>query len=304
MKSRRRSKALAVWLTLACVLGAPGAVPGQGPDFSILLWRHLETLANLGPRFPGSLGHQQARQYIKSVGREAGGDVREHRFMSKEAGLPMFNIEIRIPGEEGGRPVLLGAHYDTRPFADEDPQAENREQPIVGANDGGSGVAVLLGLARYFREHPPRRPVHLVFFDGEDFGRKFSSDYFLGSKEYARRLAQKPADEWPFCVLVVDMVGDRDLQIYQEVYSKESAPWLVDLLFKTADQKGYPQFLPKTRYTIRDDHIPFLEMQIPSAVLIDFDYPFWHTLQDTLDKCSKESLLAVFSVVAEVVGKL
>ncbi len=286
--------------------GGPGPLAGPSPDYPRILWEHLATQVSFGPRPPGSAGHLNARQYIKSVAGGLGLEVREMRFAHSTSGgaLWLSNLEIPLPGREAGRPVLLGAHYDTRPFSDEDPEPANRTKPLLGANDGASGTAVLLGLARYFRDHPPRRPVRLVFFDGEDYGRKFSDEYFLGSREYARSLRRLDRDRWPFCVLIIDMVGDRDLQIYKEVYSHESAPWLLDLIFKTARRLGYTPFIPKPRHTIRDDHLAFQALGLPAAVLIDFDYPYWHTQEDTLDKCSPESLFQVFSVVAEVVGNL
>ncbi|NIQ01568.1 MAG: M28 family peptidase, partial [Nitrospinaceae bacterium] len=208
-------------------------------------------------------------------------------------------------GTTPGRPVLIGTHYDTRPYADEEPDSRLHSRPILGANDGGSGTAVLLGLAEFLHHHPPSRPVHLVFFDGEDFGPKNSGVALLGSTQYARRLvASVDQEQWPYCVLVVDMVGDRDLQIYRETNSLKSAPWLVDILFQAAREKKLPQFRDKVRYTIYDDHYPFIKIGIPSALLIDFDYPPWHTLEDTLEKCTPESLFAVFSVVVEALGRI
>lgn len=121
-------------------------------------------------------------------------------------------------------------------------------------------------------------------------------------QKYAADLIGQSEDAIPFCVLVIDMVGDRDLKIYKEVFSTENAAWLVDLVFRTAGRMGYKAFHPKPRYTIRDDHLPFLEIGIPSAVIIDFDYPHWHTQEDTLDKCSAESLYTVFKVVVEAVS--
>ncbi len=274
-------------------------------DFKVIAWKHLTNIVGFGPRPPGSLAHANLRQYIKTVGLQHADTVTEIPFTYQEKGgqvVPMFNIEFKIEGTEGGRPILLGAHFDTRRFADEDSDPENQKKPIVGANDGGSGTALLLALAEYFKDNRPRRPVHFVFFDGEDYGVKFSNNYFLGSKHYAESVSRKSEDEKPFCVLVLDMIADRDLKVYKEVYSNEGARWLVDLLFETAHRLKYRQFTPRPRYTIRDDHLPFLNVGIPAAVLIDFDYPYWHTQEDTLDKCSDESLYIVFNVVTETIG--
>lgn len=296
-----------VWLLAVLLL-----IPAKGgsdelQSYSPTLWTHLEILCSFGARNPGSPGHLETRQYIKQIGQKFADKVVEQAFNYRTVEnkqLRLLNIELRFEGKEGGRPILLGAHYDTRPFADEDPDPKLRNKPILGANDGGSGTAVLLALAQYLHENKPRKPVRLVFFDGEDYGQKLSGEYFLGSTWYAAQVNNSAKSDWPLCVLVIDMVGDQDLEIYKEINSVKSAPSLVDLIFSVAERKGVQQFNPKTKYSIRDDHIPFLQMGIPSAVLIDFDYPHWHKQEDTLDKCSEESLFAVFSVVAEALNEI
>ncbi|MCA9483781.1 MAG: M28 family peptidase [Nitrospina sp.] len=293
---------LMLWQLPVCVSRAQ-----EPTDYKALLWHHLKNVVEFGPRPPGSHAHAELRRYIKNVGGRFADSVREITFTYPAPDgemLVMHNVEFHFEGRERGRPVLLGAHYDTRRFADEDPDPANQTEPIVGANDGGSGTAELLALAQYFKEHPPRRPVRLVFFDGEDYGKKFTENYFIGSKRYAADLGRASAEERPFCVLVIDMVGDRDLDIYKEVYSNENARWLVDLVFGAAEKRGARAFHSKPRYTIRDDHLPFLQMGIPAAVLIDFDYPYWHTQEDTLDKCSEESLYEVFQVVVDAVNQM
>jgi Zn-dependent M28 family amino/carboxypeptidase len=266
-----------------------------------ILWEHLETLCGFGPRNTGSPGYQKARDYIKEGGLKFADDVLEQEFVFQRASgssVRMFNIEMVFRGKEEGRPVLVGAHYDTRPYADEEPDVALHAQPILGANDGGSGTAVLLGLAQYLHEHRPNKTIKLVFFDGEDFGAKFSAEMFVGSTFYARQLEGVDKKLWPYCVLIVDMVGDKDLEIFKENNSIDSAPWLLDLVLGSAKKQKIPQFRENSKYTVMDDHTPFIRLGIPSAVLIDFDYPHWHKLSDTLDKCSPASLLAAFSVVA------
>ena len=299
-------------LASALIFAALFALPGNSLStefdyYPQILWRHLEILCSFGPRNPGSPGHQEARQYIKQIGQKYADKVVEQAFTYRSADNKTFslhNIELIFEGREAGRPILLGAHYDTRPHADEDPDPKAQNTPILGANDGGSGSAVLLALAQYFSKHKPRRPMRLVFFDGEDYGRKGSGEYFLGSIHYARQVQKTRKEDWPKFVLIVDMVGDKDLQIFKEVNSLNSAAGLVDLIHDVAERKGVRQFKNQSKYTIRDDHIPFIQIGIPSAVLIDFDYPHWHTLEDTLDKCSKESLFAVFSVVAQAMEEI
>jgi glutaminyl-peptide cyclotransferase len=287
-------------------------LPSKGTSVELdaypkILWQHLEILCSFGPRNPGSLGHQETRQYIKQIGQKFADNVVEQSFSYQSTDnqmLTLHNIELNFDGQESGRPILLGAHYDTRPFADEDPDPKSQKKPIVGANDGGSGTAVLLALAQYLSENKPKKPIRLVFFDGEDFGHKRSGEYFLGSFHYAKEIKKTRKEKWPKFVLVVDMVGDKDLQIFKEANSLKSASALVNLIHDVAKRKGAHQFINKSKFNIRDDHIPFIEMGIPSVVIIDFDYPYWHTVKDTLDKCSKESLFVAFSVVADTLDEI
>jgi Zn-dependent M28 family amino/carboxypeptidase len=299
---------LPVLVVLLVSMVLPGTVvSGELKGYSQTLWKHLEAVVAIGPRPPGSPALEKLRGYIRSVGGEYADEIREQKFTFQRPGGPtvaMVNIELVFHGKSKKAPLLLGAHYDTRPFADEEDDPYSRKLPIVGANDGGSGTAVLLALAQYLHAHKPDRPVRLVFFDGEDYGVKFSSDYFLGSKHYVAQLKNKDRKEWPYCVLIIDMVGDKELNIARETYSAENASWLLDLIAKSAQKLKVPQFLNQPKHTVRDDHLPFIKVGVPAAVLMDFDYPYWHTLQDTLDKCSPESLFAVFSVVVEAMQKI
>jgi Zn-dependent M28 family amino/carboxypeptidase len=295
-------------LSFLVVAILPGiAVSGELKGYQQTLWKHLEAVVAVGPRPPGSPALEKLRGYIRSVGKKYADEVREQKFTFQKLGGPsvaMVNIELVFHGKSKKAPLLLGAHYDTRPFADEEKDPYSRQFPIVGANDGGSGTAVLLALAQYLHAHKPGRPVRLVFFDGEDYGVKHSSDYFLGSKHYAAQLKKADRKEWPYCVLIIDMVGDKDLQIVRETYSAENASWLLKMIDESAQKLKVPQFSNQSKVTVRDDHLPFIKIGVPAAVLMDFDYPYWHTLQDTLDKCSPESLFAVFSVVVDAMGKI
>jgi glutaminyl-peptide cyclotransferase len=275
--------------------------------YSRVIWNYLETLCDFGPRNPGSEGYRETLSLIRKVGEKYADQMIEHPFSVRTGqgtSQDMTNLELRFQGTEGGTPILIGAHFDTRPFADEDPNPENRSTPILGANDGGSGTAVLLGLAQYLNQHPVARPVHLVFFDGEDFGLKGSSLNLLGSTYYAQELVKKEKSEWPYWVLVIDMVGDKDLQIFKENHSLKGSAKFLDKIYRVAKEQGVQALIEKTKYTIYDDHYPFHRMGIPSTVLIDFDYPYWHTLEDTLDKCSIESMMSIFSVVVKTIEEL
>jgi Zn-dependent M28 family amino/carboxypeptidase len=193
---------------------------------------------------------------------------------------------------------MFGAHWDSRAAADLDPDPSRRTQPVPGANDGASGVAVLLELAEALHRQPPAVGVELVFFDGEDQGEATRPEQFcLGSRYYARHLAPPR----PVAVFVADMVGDRDLCIYPERNSLAHAANLVALVSEGARRTGAHGFHGEPRHTLFDDHVPFLEQGIPAVDVIDFDYAYWHTTADTPDKVSAQSLAEVSRVLLWVV---
>jgi len=200
--------------------------------------------------------------------------------------------------------VLLGAHYDTRPFPDRDP-ADPRGV-FLGVNDGGSGVAALMELSTAVRALDGPVGVDFVLFDAEEYVVAPRDPYCLGSNFFARLYAAaRQAGTLPYhyrCGVILDMVADRDLEIFQE---QQSATWpdtqpIVDALWGTAARMGVRQFVPRPKYTIEDDHVPLRMIgRIPTCDVIDFDYPQWHTTRDTLEHCSAESLEAVGTVVLE-----
>jgi glutaminyl-peptide cyclotransferase len=244
--------------------------------------QHAVTQVGFGPRHPGTPGHDRMVEFILAELEKAGwdGQVQEGEML----GQPVRNVIGSRPRTAGRPWILLGAHYDTRMWADSDPDPANHREPVPGANDGASGVAVLLELARVLPADLGV-DVGLVFFDAEDNGRIPGWDWIMGSRYFAASL-----EEHPDAVVIVDMIGDADLNIY---YEHNSDHQLSQEIWQTAAGLGYTQFIPEYKYRILDDHIPFLELGIPAVDLIDFDYPYWHTLEDTLDKISAESLQAV-----------
>jgi Zn-dependent M28 family amino/carboxypeptidase len=201
---------------------------------------------------------------------------------SEALGHPIENLVARRSAESPR--IILGAHYDTRMFADNDPDPEQQTNFVPGANDGASGVAVLLELARSLPQDTV--PVWLVFFDAEDNGRIEGWDWILGSREFVKNNPVQPR-----AAVIVDMIGDADLNIYKE---RNSNPDLTEEIWGVAKALGYEsQFIPEYKHSMLDDHTPFLEAGIPAVDIIDFDYPYWHTVQDTTDKVSSESLQAV-----------
>ena len=272
--------------------------------YSQIIWKYLEKLCEFGPRNPGSKGYRDTIKLINRVGMKYADRVVEHPFvvqLPEGKTISMVNLELQFAGTEGGAPILIGSHFDTRPFADKETDPKKRIMPILGANDGGSSTAVLLALAHYLFQKPMPRPVHLVFFDGEDFGIEGSGLNLLGSTYYAQNLFNQNRSSWPYWVLVIDMIGDKDLQIFKETNSMKGDRRFLDKIYSIAEKQKITSFKAQSKYTIFDDHYPFYKMGIPATVLIDFDYPYWHTQEDTLDKCSPESMFSVFSVVVETV---
>ena len=197
--------------------------------------------------------------------------------------------------------ILVGSHWDSRLWAEEDPDPARRGEPLPGANDGGSGVAVLLELARRTKGFSAIG-IDYVLFDGEEFGRPGSNDYCQGSEHFARELAQFYPGEKPRAVIAIDMVGDKDQGFYYEASSLSAAPDLVHELWDAAKRLGLSGWHPSPQYHITDDHTPFQRLGIPAMLLIDYDYPYWHTHADTLDKVGPKSLEAVGSALYELLA--
>jgi Zn-dependent M28 family amino/carboxypeptidase len=213
----------------------------------------------------------------------------------------MTNLIVQWHPEKQAR-VLICAHYDTRPFPDNDPIVANRKGLFVGANDGASGVAVLCGLAPHMGKLEGKVGVDFVLFDGEELVYDNDRDpFFLGSTHFAREYAALPPTYRYSAGILLDMVGDANLQIYQEINSRRFAPQLIQQFWATARRIGVKEFYAQTRHEVRDDHLPLNEIaKIPTIDIIDFDYPssrhretYWHTTEDTVDKCSAVSLAHV-----------
>jgi len=232
-----------------------------------------------GPRTPGSIAHTRTITWMESELHKAGWQVTIQD--ATEMGHPLQNV---IANQTSATPqIILGAHYDSRLFADQDP-GPGRNAPVPGADDGASGVAVLLELARSL----PRDilPTELVFFDAEDDGGFAGWDWLLGSRAFVASLTIRPRE-----AVVLDMVGDANLNIYMECNSNIA---LSQAIWAQAAALGYAkQFIPHAKYCMLDDHTPFLQAGIPAVDIIDFDYPYWHTAADTADKVSAQSLQTV-----------
>jgi glutaminyl-peptide cyclotransferase len=292
---RLRGKAMGA-MTAALAMWVLAVVPGSARDARPAFdgqraYQFLTMQTDLGPRNPGSAGwaafQDKARDFLDSLGVTC---IRQpFEFVDTADGdtMHMANWIIRINPDSSDR-ILIGTHYDTRPWADKDPDSTRRKEPIPGANDGASGTAVLLHLAEILEDHPPAIGVDLVLFDGEDSWERDRLDKaFLGSTYFA---ANPPDTFWYWYGVVIDMIGDRDLQIYREEISETYIKPVNDIVFAAAKRLNLPQVFDSVGHRVGDDHTALSNGGVPSVVVIDFDYPYWHTHEDTPDKCSPASL--------------
>ncbi len=253
---------------------------------------YLVQQCDFGSRPPGSDNLTQCKTYIAVTLESFGWDVTLQNFTYLE--VECSNIIATWPDAEQPS-YILGAHYDTRPRADRDPEPANWMTPIIGANDGASGVAVLLELASGLPADV-RESVEIVLFDAEDSGDINGWSWIVGSTHYVNQLSPTRVSEIDAMILV-DMVGDSDLRLERETSSTRS---LQDLIWSIAEDMGHNDtFLDVSGRSIKDDHRPFLAVGIPSVDIIQHNgFPwYWHTLEDTPDKCSAESLQTVGEVV-------
>jgi glutaminyl-peptide cyclotransferase len=287
---------------LLYALCSPPYASSAKPDFdSDRAFKYLQKQCEFGPRPPGSIAHKQTLDYLATELRKSAREVITQSFthQTDNGPLELTNI-IAIFGSvetDRERKILLAAHWDTRPFADRDPDPQKVDMPILGANDGASGVAILLELARAFHSKPPGVQVIVVLFDGEDYG-KTVDEMFLGSRYFAHNIAE----QWiPQYGVLIDMVGDKDLDIYVEPNSATAAPDIVKKVWDLADELQLEGIYTETGPAILDDHIPLIQVGIKCIDIIDFNYPYWHSLEDTPDKCSSKSLGIVGKLLLELV---
>ncbi len=278
------------------------------PEFSgDMAFQFLEQQCAFGPRNPGSEGYTVCKEYYLQKLQAVADTVFTQTFTYTETRTGQTYSLTNIIAQfqpKAEKQILLGAHWDTRPWADRDSNPARREEPILGANDGASGVAVLLECAEVFHRYPPPIGVSLVLFDGEDLGKEGNpKSYAQGSRYFAENL---PIAK-PESAIILDMVGDSDLSIPVERNSMQQNPNLVKALWDIAEKQKRPAFKHWLGRTVYDDHIPLWEVAgIPAIDIIDFDYPnrygnYWHTHQDTPDHCSASSLEQVGAVVIEYI---
>lgn len=239
-----------------------------------------------GPRITGTAGNRALGDEILAELAAQGWRAQAQDFSYKNT--PARNLIATKTNPRSKEWVALGAHYDTRKRADQDPA--HPDQPVPGANDAASGAAVLLELARVLDVNAAGKNIALVFFDAEDNGDLDGWDWIIGSEYFAAHLSQT-LPVTPSAVVVLDMIGDKDLNIF---YEKNSDPALSAEIWGVAQRLGFAgQFIPSAKWSMEDDHTPFLRRGIRAVDVIDFDYPDWHRVSDTPDKVSADSLFRV-----------
>lgn len=305
-------------LTTVAASGAPNTLAAKwvppAPLDSARAFGYLQQLCKIGSRTTGTAGMINQQKLLKDHFEKLGGKVVWQSFTHKH---PLNNAPVEVKNmivqwrPELKERVLLCSHYDTRPLPDRDPK--NPKGLFVGANDGGSSTALLMELGHAMPNLKINVGVDFVFFDAEELvytapNGSSLGDFFIGSTYFAQRLVDEPSDQVYRSGILMDMIGDKDLQIYWEEVGFQNAPTVAREVWEIAKQLGIKEFVPKVVHSVRDDHLPLIQIaRIPVIDIIDFDYPtvasrtrsYWHTMADTPDKCSGDSITKVATVVME-----
>ncbi len=287
-------------LGLLANVGCENAIPEFSGDNAFM---YLEKQCSFGPRNPGSEGYYSCKDYLIDQLKSKADTIWVQPFSYFD---PYRNDEYNLSNiiarfnPDAEKQILLGAHWDTRPWADQEPKRDDQLKPIIGANDGASGVAVLLALADIFHHNELTIGVTLLFLDGEDLGMSGESEsYAQGSLFFSKNLPIPKPDH----AIILDMIGDTYLHLPIERTSYKQAPKLTRRIWKLANRLNLTAFDQSLGYSIFDDHVPLWKYAgIPAVDIIDFDYPnrftnFWHTLQDIPENCSPSSLEQVGSLL-------
>lgn len=292
-------------LLIASVLllcSADGIVQGEprGQFNGEQAFSYLETICGLGPRISGTKEMQQLQSLLEKHFSDLGGTVRYQEF---DAAHPQTGKPVRMRNmvvqwnPEASRRILLCSHYDTRPFPDREPTPALRMKPFLGANDGGSGVAVLMELAHHMEAAGPllksrQLGVDFIFFDGEELVYAQGDKYFWGSEFFAREYRDHPPQGWRYVNgVLLDMVGGASATFYMEVNSLRLAPDVTRDFWAVAKQAGVKDFVARRKHEVLDDHLALNQIAgIPTCDVIDFDYPHWHRRNDLPAACSAQTL--------------
>ncbi|MFQ5608197.1 MAG: M28 family peptidase [Candidatus Zixiibacteriota bacterium] len=267
----------------------------------------IEKQVGFGPRVPGSGAWRECRSYLTeyfdSLGYEVTAQDFTHLDYRTRQSIQMTNLTMRKNGSanDGSARILLAAHWDSRPRCDRDPDPARRDDSLPGAVDGAAGVALLMELARMFSESPPNSPIEFALFDGEDWGVEGDvNQYLLGSTEFARRVS---GSDYRFAI-IADIFAHRGASLAREGFSQRAAAEVNDRIWRAARELGVSRFVDSVSREVLDDHLPLLNVGINAVTIIDLDYPYWHTSQDTPDKCDSSALADVGRVIAHAIYEI
>ncbi len=281
--------------------------PLSSPVDGQCAYGYLKKIVEIGPRTAGSAANKRQREMVREHFIKNGGQIKEQPFQAvhpiTREPLAMANL-VGSWKPENLRRVVIGAHYDTRPHPDQEVLPNRQNLPFVGANDGASGVALLMEIAHHLTDLDTHWGVDLVLFDGEElvFGNEPRvGEYFLGSEEFARiytGLVQGKRTQMRYAAgFVLDMVGGRNLRIKQEPNSINAAPRLVGQIWGVARSLRINSFRREVGREVMDDHLALIRAGIPTIDIIDFEYPYWHKADDLPENCSPQSLADVGRVL-------
>lgn len=283
--ARRTMAVLAIFAaSFACAAAQPAAPAFDGKR----ALEHVRKIVDIGPRVAGTPGAQKTRDYVAAQMKALGLTVVEQAFDQKTplGTVRMVNLRVRLNGDDSKGRLVIAGHYDTKLF---------KALRFVGANDAGSSTAFLIEAARVLKDRANPMAIELLFLDGEEAVVDWNTndDNTYGSRYYVEAAKQDGSLSSIRALILVDMIGDRDLRIMRE---SNSTRWLTDIVWAAAKSLKRPEFVDEET-TIEDDHLPFLRAGVPAVDIIDLDYPAWHTVGDTFDKLSADSLQAVGDVV-------
>lgn len=296
--------AVTVFLWQRTAMPEPNTIPQPAAIDGNRAYGYLKTICEFGPRKAGSAANAKQRAYVAAHFKKMGAAVTEQPFAGRD---PLTGAKVNMVNLKGSwfpdrtERVVLAAHYDTRPAPDQETDPALKQQPFLGANDGASGVALLMEIAHHLKESPTPWGVDLVIFDGEELVYGEAGEYFLGSKAFSQAYSASRRSgrlKYRYAAgFVLDMVGGQNLSIKQEPYSLEFAPNLVREVWNIADGLGALGFKREVGVQVRDDHLPMNDARIPTIDIIDFEYEFWHRAGDLPEACSATSLAQVGRVM-------
>ncbi len=281
-----------MFASAACAQAPSAAMPPLSGEKAM---EHVRAQVAFGPRPPGSAALEKCRAYLIQQLESFGYQVERDSFQASTPYGPkaMTNLIARKKGDAAGSIVALASHFDTKYY---------ETMPFVGANDGGSSTGLLLELARVLAVRKDGLNYWFVFLDGEEAFIEWSTfDSTYGSRHLAKRWKEDGTAAKVRALILLDMIGDKNLDILKE---RNSTPWLMDLVWNTAIEQGWRGMLSNTESYVEDDHLPFLDARIPSVDIIDLNYAPWHTEGDTLDKISAASMEKVGRLVLAVLPRI